>query len=336
MVHSSLCCLSITSMPIIKPKIRSKIDSILAFRTMNETGDADTPEEGAEGIYTNTPPGGGSFEDRFSFRPESLLPPPVPSKATLERGTRTGTIPKLQKIPLSPLTPRTQSSPKTPARGYDGDSSFESGIESISKEKSVDSNDSSSKVQCIMKDSMLLHDTLKTISVQKTEKEAANVTINRFICITILLTNVMSCSISILGTILVYGHVMTHPTYQTNTRQIRLHDSQPEELHLDVHHLHVNDDQDERDIQEGRDKRDRSPLNWVPSQPSHLVQSTSPQTDRYPGDKDQLQGVTKQHPPQDRDLLLQLGKNLDNHFKIDISVSKPDNTTEEEDSFWVD
>ena len=187
-----------------------------------------------------------------------------------------------------------------------------------------------------MKDSMLLHDTLKTISVQKTEKEAANVTINRFICITILLTNIMSCSISILGTILIYGHVMTPPTYRTNNRQIRLHDGQPEELHLDVHHLRVNDDQDERDVQEVRDKRDRSPLHWVPSQPSHLVQSTSPQIDQYPGDKEQLQGVTKQHPPQDRDLLLQLGKNLDNHFKIDISVSKPDNTTEEEDSFWVD
>ena len=237
MVHSSLCCLSISSMPIVKPKIRSKIDSILAFRTMKETGDADTPEEGAEGIYTNTPPGGGCFEDRFSFKHESLLPPPVPSKATLERGSRTGTIPKVQKIPLSPLTTRHQSSPKTPARGYDGDSSFESGIESISKEKSVDSNDSSSKVQCIMKDSMLLHDTLKTIAVQETTKEAANVTINRFICITILLTNILSCSISILGTIIIYSHVMTPPTYSNNHCQIRLNDSKPEELHLDVHHL---------------------------------------------------------------------------------------------------
>ena len=78
-------------------------------------------------------------------------------------------------------------------------------------------------------------------------------------------------------------------------------------------------------------------MHWVPSQPSHLAQSTSPQMDQYPGDKDQLQGVTKQHPPQDKDLLLPLGKHLDSHYKIDISVSKTNDTTEEEDlDFWVD
>ena len=258
MVHSPLYILSIIFMSIIKPTIKSKIESILAFRNMNETGEAETetgeagtPEEGPEAIYTNTPPGGGSFEDRFSFRRESLLPPPVPSKATLERGTRTGTIPKIQKVPLSPLTPRTHSSPKTSARGYDFDSSFESGIESISKEES----------------------------------------------------------------------------------KIRLDDGKPEELHLDVHHLGVHD------VQDVRDKRDRSPVHLGQSQTSHLGQSPSSHLDQYPGDKDQLLGMNKQPLPQDKDLPLPLGQHLDSHYKIDISVSKTNDTmtTEEEDlDFWMD
>ena len=105
MVHLPLYILSIF-MSIIKPSIRTKINSILALRSMEQNGDetetdGGTPEEGEGAIYTNSPPGGGSFEDRFSFQHKDLLPPPpVPTKATLERrnmtGTMTGTKPKIK------------------------------------------------------------------------------------------------------------------------------------------------------------------------------------------------------------------------------------------------
>ena len=225
----------------------------------------------------------------------------------------TGTKPKI-KVPLSPLPPRQHSSPKTPARGYDGDSSFESGIESISKVESVDKDVSSSEVQYIMKDSMLLHDTLKTIAVQETTKAASNVTINRFICVTIILTNVLSCSISIMGTVIIYDHVMTHPKY--NNHQTPLDDGKHEGLNLDHHHL----------VQDVRDK-DRSPVYLGQSQTSHLGQSPSSHLDQYPGDKDQ------QPIPQDKDLPIPLGTHLDSHYKINIAVSKTNDT---EEDFWMD
>ena len=134
-----------------------------------------------------------------------------------------------------------------------------------------------------------------------------------------------------MGTIINYGHVMTHPKY--NHHQIRLDDGKPEELHLDVHHLGVHD------VQDVRDKRDRSPVHLGQSQTPHLGQSPSSHLDQYPGDKDQLLGMNKQPLPQDKDLPLPLGQHLDSHYKIDISVSKTNDTmtTEEEDlDFWMD
>ena len=264
--------------------------------------DGGTPEEGEGAIYTNSPPGGGSFEDRFSFQHKDLLPPPpVPTKVTLERRNMTGTKPKI-KVPQSP--PPRHSSPKTPTRGYDGDSSFESGIESITKVEAVDKDVSGSEVKYIMKDSMLLHDTLKTIAVQETTKATSNRTINRFICVTLILSNVLSCSISIMGTVIIYDHVMT-PRYNNHP----IDDGKHEGLHLDHHHL----------VQDVRVK-DQSPVYLGQSQTS-----TSSNLDHHHGNKDQ-------EPLNQDKTLPTLGKNLD-RYKINIDVSR-DNETEED--FWMD
>ena len=63
--------------------------------------------------------------------------------------------------------------------------------------------ESSYKEDTRYKDQFLLHDTLKTLAVKESTQRAANMTINRFICLTIIITNLMSIGFSILGTILV-------------------------------------------------------------------------------------------------------------------------------------
>ena len=188
------------------------------------SAEVDTPQD--EAIYTNSQiheDEKSKFERRFSFRRTSLLPPPLPSKegvTTLDRVT--GTKPKIPKTPMTPMTPMTPTtpmidhpgSPRTPMvthpgsprmtspRGWDGDCSFESGFESSSKDETqVGSNIGS------YKDTMLLHDTLKCLAVQESTKEAANVTINKFICLTVVITNILSISISILGTIVVFNYI---------------------------------------------------------------------------------------------------------------------------------
>ena len=94
-------------MTIIKPGIKSKIDSILEFRRNMASAGIDTPQD--EAIYTNSQiheDEKSKFEQRFSFRRTSLLPPPLPSKegvTTLDRVT--GTKPKIPKTPMTPTTP---------------------------------------------------------------------------------------------------------------------------------------------------------------------------------------------------------------------------------------
>ena len=98
------------SMSIIKPGIRTKINSILEFRKM-ASGGIDAQQD--EAIYTNTKiqdDDKSPFERRFSFKLPP--PPPIPEKGatTLER--RLGTIRKVQK-PMSELTPRTLLASRT-------------------------------------------------------------------------------------------------------------------------------------------------------------------------------------------------------------------------------
>ena len=88
------------------------------------SGGIDTQQD--EAIYTNTKiqdDDKSPFERRFSFKLPP--PPPIPEKGATTLEGRLGTIPKVQKTPMSELTPRTPSSPRMTSSKYDGDSSFE-------------------------------------------------------------------------------------------------------------------------------------------------------------------------------------------------------------------
>ena len=197
---------------------------------------------------------------------------------------------------------------------------------------------------------LLLHDTLKTLAVQESTKEAANVTINKFICITIILTNILSCSISILGTIVIYNHIKPTTNNNNHHQIVRTKGGLPDQLHRGVHDVGV---------QDVRDKRDQSlpvhldqslpvhldqsqPVHLGQSQPVHLGQSQPVHLGQYqPVDKDQPLGVDDQPLPVDKGHPLPVGQpHLDSHYKINISVSKKnDSITEEDDDlqdFWMD
>ena len=137
-----------TPFMIIKDGIKSKIDSILLLRRNMASAMEDTPKD--EEVYSNSPiPEDDTsklFEQRFSFRRTSELPPPIPSKegvTTLNRVT--GTKPKIPLVttpmvdhPGSPRTPIVDhpGSPRiTSPREWDKDCSFESGFESSSKDE---------------------------------------------------------------------------------------------------------------------------------------------------------------------------------------------------------
>ena len=97
----------------------------------------DTPKD--EEVYSNSPiPEDDTsklFEQRFSFRRTSELPPPIPSKegvTTLNRVT--GTKPKIPLV-TTPMVDHPGSPRITSPREWDKDCSFESGFESSSKDE---------------------------------------------------------------------------------------------------------------------------------------------------------------------------------------------------------
>ena len=155
----------------------------------------------ADMVYTNTSgitdtmDAQDKFEERFNFRRSSDLPPPLPPHTSKDTITlhRTGTKPK-----------DLLGSPRSPRLGVKGyhweskDTSFDT-IES--------SKEDTSYRETHYKEQFLLHDTLKTIAVRESTQRASNMVINRFICLTIIITNLMSIGFSVLGTILVMKSV---------------------------------------------------------------------------------------------------------------------------------
>ena len=179
-------------MSIIKGGIRDKLDRLILFKDSMATSMEPKPEDVYANTNTNTQTKHDTnmFEERFNFRRSSDLPPPIPSKETITTLNRTGTKPKVATT-SSLGSPRTHPSPRLTTSHWE------------SKDSSFETIESSTKEDTRYKDNFLLHDTLKTLAVKESTQRAANMTINRFICLTIVITNIMSISISILGTILV-------------------------------------------------------------------------------------------------------------------------------------
>ena len=72
------------------------------------------------------------------------------------------------------------------------------------------------------KEKFLLHETLRTIQVQESTKKQSNLVINKYICLTFILSNLMSIGFSVLGSILVMKSVsMSHCNPQFYDPQAR-------------------------------------------------------------------------------------------------------------------
>ena len=185
-------------MSIIKKDIRDKLDRLTLFKPSMAT----SKDPKSEDMYANTSSNTNTqdihdkFEERFNFRRSSDLPPPIPPHTSKDTITlpRTGTKPKLG-------SPR---SPRLGVKEYHWES----------KDTSFDTIESSYKEDTRYKEQLLLHDTLKTLAVKETTERAATITINRFICLTIIITNLMSIGFSVLGTILVMNSLSpNNPTF---------------------------------------------------------------------------------------------------------------------------
>ena len=98
-----------------------------------------------------------------------------------------------------------------------------------SKDTSFDtiesSKEESSYREAHYKEQFLLHDTLKTIAVRESTQRASNMVINRYICLTIVLTNLMSIGFSVLGSILVMKSVSPCNPHFYNDPQARFQDT---------------------------------------------------------------------------------------------------------------
>ena len=243
------------------------------------------------------------FEERFSFRRSSDLPPPIPSKEGITTLNRTGTKPKVATT-SSLGSPRTHPSPRLTTSHWE------------SKDSSFETIESSTKEDTCYKDNFLLHDTLKTLAVKESTQRAANMTINRFICLTIIITNLMSISILILGTILVMncmspnGAINNHPEHLTNH-------------HLDHLPRFVDKVQRETESLTMKDNPSYQPLTST----YHPVDQISPVDQILPVDQPVH---TLKSDLKDTDVAADT-------YKIQIKVSQPSNQSmdQTEEDFWL-
>ena len=162
-----------------------------------------TANENSDILYANSTPSGpesmevkSKFEDHFQFHRGSDLPPPLPphtpNPITLPRIG--GTKPKIIVATGSPRSPGSQS-PRIGVK-YQWESQDTSFETQTSKE-------GSQYTEAHYKEKLLLHKTLRTIQVQESTKKQSNMVINKYICITFILSNIMAIGFSVLGTILV-------------------------------------------------------------------------------------------------------------------------------------
>ena len=225
--------------------------------------------------------------------------------------------------PITPLvgqpgSPRTHpGSPRIASpREWDKDCSFESGFESSSK----DETQAGSNIGRY-KETLLLHDTLKCLAVKESTQEAANVTINRFICLTVVITNILSISISILGTILVINYIRPNSTINLMEHH-HVADTLPEHLPRGVH--------DVQRREESLAMTDRDDEKGPTYQPLTVDPDVGGALTYLP--MDQIQPVNNSK------------SNLDNNdlaadsYRIEIRVTQPSNDSlaDTEDDFWLD
>ena len=187
-------------MSIIKTDIRDKLNRLTLFKPSMATSiDPKSEDMVYANTSNNTQDIHDKFEERFNFRRSSDLPPPIPPHTSKDTITlpRTGTKPK-----ASLGSPRSPRSPRHTTSHWE------------SKDTSFDTIESSYKEDTRYKDQFLLHDTLKTLAVRESTQRASNMVINRFICLTIIITNLMSIGFSVLGTILVMKSLSpNNPTF---------------------------------------------------------------------------------------------------------------------------
>ena len=133
------------------------------------------------------------FEDRYKFRRSSDLPPPLPPHPFKDQVTLPRVVGTKPKELGSPGLPRVGVKYHWESK----DTSFDT----------ITSKEESSYREAHYKEQFLLHETLKTIAVRESTQRASNLVINKYICLTFLLTNLMSIGFSVLSSILVMKSV---------------------------------------------------------------------------------------------------------------------------------
>ena len=162
-----------------------------AMATSLDQAQEKDPEDPAYYAFIGKKPGDkeeekDNFEARFNFHNVSDLPPPIPGRSSNETspsilGRSSNRFQSLRPVHSSPKT-RTLGSRRH--QGPEDETSFESNTTTL-----TDGNIGIGSVGSDYNDRLLLHDTLKQLSVEKCTKKKAHTTINKYIILTLVLTN---------------------------------------------------------------------------------------------------------------------------------------------------
>ena len=178
-------------MSIIKTDIKEKLSKLSLFHPIMANA---IDSKCSDVVYGNTSGTTDSmeaqtFEDRYKFRRASDLPPPLPPHPSKDQVT----LPR-----VVGTTPKKLGSPGSPRVGVkyhweSQDTSFDT----------ITSKEESNYREAHYKDKLLLAETLKTLAVRESTQKTSKKVINKYICLTFILTNLMSIGFSVLGSILV-------------------------------------------------------------------------------------------------------------------------------------
>ena len=171
-------------MSILKTDIKEKLSKLTLFQPTMATA---IDPKSAEMVYANsgitdTMEAQNKFEDRFQFRRSSDLPPPLPPHTNTSKDQIT--LPRVGTKPKDSLGSTSTRSPRVGVKYHweSRDTSFDTNT----------SKEDTSYREPHYKEQFLLHDTLRSIAVRESTQRASNMVINRYICLTLVLTNLMS------------------------------------------------------------------------------------------------------------------------------------------------